>query len=81
MPHMIEPPAGVEPRPLAGYIEFDERKPTLRFVCFQMFQVAARPGDQIIKTDYAVAVTNKTIAKMRSDESGSAGYEMMHGPF
>ena len=82
MPDVIEPDARFYlKRNVAGHIQFDERKPSLRFVGFQMLQVAARSGDQIIESDHAAAVSEKTIAKMRSDEPGGAGYEMMHGPF
>jgi hypothetical protein len=46
-----------------------------------MLDIPARAGDEIIQADHGMAVVKKTIAEMRSDESGGAGYEMTHGPF
>lgn len=83
MPHMIEGAAGVgrvicSNDIVPGHVALDQ--PETR-IAFQLREIAPRSGDQIVHADHVVAEMNKTIAEMRSDESGRAGDEMTHAPF
>jgi hypothetical protein len=48
---------------------------------FQVIEVAATAGDQVIDNANRIAAAKQFFRKMRSDEAGAAGHEVMsHAP-
>ncbi len=61
-----------------GHIAFNQGEAR---ISFELPQILTRSGNEVVERDHAIAAFYETVAKMRADESGRAGYEMMHGPF
>jgi hypothetical protein len=52
----------------------------LEFLEFQQVGHVLPPtGEEVVETDYMVAVGQQPLAKMRTDEAGAAGHEDAHG--
>lgn len=75
MPHLFEASGHIHRACDIAFGEFEPR------VILQMREVPAGSGDEIVQAGYVMTVVKKAIAKMRSDESGSPGYEMTHTQF
>jgi hypothetical protein len=65
----------VRPRPWLRYIRLDESK---RRIDMDVREVRSRSGNEVIDSDDAITVSEKSIDEMRTEKSRSAGHKNVH---